>query len=583
MASGLFKIIRKKQAAVWAFIVGMGLTFALGWELDRQGTELDRQRLARRVVEIQAQLDARLEKSEMLLHNLRDYLMWSGVTDEKGFQRWCYDNGHTINCRWLAGIALATNRNIIQWPDSVPKTPKTWGTNEWRALNEVTKVQSIECDLALKSALTNTMNFVEDYDLRSLRGDRKRFTKTIRNSRLGMSEQQIVMRDLQGNGIPGTCFHVPIYEPKVAELVSEVMTSPFTNASYRSTLYWWYFSSVIVAPVDYNFLAWAITEDSPDDVRIELFSSTNQLSETWLNKSGPIPHAADPEFRPYLAQRQLWPMYGLKFSIFFYTTPLFEAQSPRRLAKVAAGAGCALTLMATTLVGLALRSRDQQEDLTNQIRDARDALSEAQKAREKFSRDLHDGTIQSLYAIQLGLGHLGEKLEKDPSRARRDFGTVCKELDAVIAEVRNFVNAGDSATHRAVNFNAVLNALVRRAQAGASARITLQCDNEAASQLSAADAIQLANIAREAISNCLRHAKPARIDVALNVRPNGIKLTVTDDGCGFDPDSPQQFGVGLKSMQTRAHEMNGTFVIESSPGRGTRIRISVPAEETAPA
>ena len=101
MAFGLHLLFSRRRAVWWTLATCLALTAGLGWELHREAVELDRQRLARRVVEMQSQLDARLEKSEMLLSNLRDYLTWSGESSEKSFQRWCYANGHTINCRWL--------------------------------------------------------------------------------------------------------------------------------------------------------------------------------------------------------------------------------------------------------------------------------------------------------------------------------------------------------------------------------------------------------------------------------------------------------------------------------------------------
>lgn len=577
----LLSTFRHPQPLLWTLVGGLALTGLLGWEMNREAVNLDRQRLALRVAEIQSQLDSRLEKSEMLLHNLRDYLAWSSDRSETGFQRWCYENGHTINCRWLAGIALATNRNLAKWPETIPKTPKSWGNDEWETLKASGIAQPIECDLAFTSALTNTMSFVKDYGLRGRLHTKERFVNTISSSRLGMGGQQIVMVDSKGNGVPGACFYVPLFRPEVSGLIAEVMQTRYTNWSHRANIYWLHFTSVIVAPVDYNFLAWSISEEAPDDIKIELFSSTNQVTETWLNIDGPIPRAADPHFRPYLSHRQRWLMYGKKFSIFFYTTPLFEAQSPRRFATIAMGAGTLLTLMATTLVGIALRSRDRQEELTDQIREARDALAAAQKAREQFSRDLHDGTIQSLYAIQLGLGHLVGKLEDEPADTRKQFTTVRKELDAVIAEIRNFINAGEVADTHVVSLTSVLAAVVQRAQAGASARIILQCDKEAAAQLSAADAVQLANIAREAISNSLRHAKPARVDVSLRIQDEALVLVVRDDGTGFDPDSPQRFGVGLNSMRTRAVEIGGSFSMASSPSGGTRIQISIPTHHDA--
>jgi signal transduction histidine kinase len=312
------------------------------------------------------------------------------------------------------------------------------------------------------------------------------------------------------------------------------------------------------------------------DLGIEMFSSTNNLTtETWLNISGPAPKAADQAFKPYLTHRQTWPMYGQKFSLFFYTTPLFEAQSPRRLAKIAIAAGTVLTLLATALVGVAQRARNRQELLTEQIREARDALAAAQEERNQFNRDLHDGTIQSLYAIQLGLEQTVERFEADPAKAGRKLSAVRRELDTVIAEIRQFITA-DVGAENPVDFSTVLQALTSRARTGTSAQIVLSCEPGAADRLVAAQAVQLANIAREALSNSLRHARPQRVQISLRAERDSAILQISDDGVGFDPMAATRPGVGLASMSSRAQELGGMIDIQSAAGQGTCIVVRVP-------
>ena len=124
MAFGVNRFFRRRYAPAWlTLVLGLAATAALGWQLHREAVALDRQRLALRVAEVMAQLDARLEKSEMLLQQLRDYLMLSGESRNSVFARWCYENGLTINCRWIHGIAVATNRNVAQWRSQLPKPP----------------------------------------------------------------------------------------------------------------------------------------------------------------------------------------------------------------------------------------------------------------------------------------------------------------------------------------------------------------------------------------------------------------------------------------------------------------------------
>lgn len=578
MVLGVNQFFRRRYAPAWlTLLVGLAATAALGWQLHREAVALDRQRLALRVAEVTAQLDARLEKSEMLLLQLRDYLMLSGENRPQVFARWCYENGLSINCHWIHGIAVATNRNVAQWRAQLPKPPATWTADDWETLSQLAAQHPIQCDLALRSDVPDQKQFLADYELNRRFSDKDQYSIAVRESRLGMGERQTVMLDANSNALTGTLFFVPIYRAEVADLLTREGLTRSQNAPVR----WLHLTSVIVAPVDFKVLAQSVWDGSPSDLGMELFSATNQTAETWLNISAGSPKATDPKFKAYLTHRETWRMYGKRFSLFFYTTPLFEAHSPRRLAKTAMAAGTALTLLATALVGVALRAGQRQERLTEQIREARDALAAAQREREKFSRDLHDGTIQSLYAIQLGLGHTVQKVEAEPANARRELAAVRNELDTVITEIRQFITA-EAGTGKPVDFGAVLRALVQRASAGATAQIEAHCEPGASDRLSGDQAVHLANIAREALSNSLRHAQPQRVEIALRSERESVRLEISDDGAGFDPQAPGRSGVGLTSMAARAKEAGGTLAIQSSPGKGTGIVVGVPVAVVEP-
>lgn len=579
MPAGIHWPLRPRQAAWLTFGVGLALTAALGWELHREAVALDRQRFVMRVAEIQGQLDSRLEKSEMLLHNLRDYLMLSGESRNKVFARWCYENGLSINCPWISGIAVATNRNQPQWRIELPEAPNTWSEEQWETLGVTAHQNAIDCNIELRSNVTNRLRFLDDYGLqRSFDNRRDRLAISIRESRLSMGERRVVMQETNGNPSIGTLYYVPVYHPAVAEFLA----TPGLGRQQSGWARWMHLRSVIVAPVDFKMLEYAVWDGAPADLDFELFSSTNQASETWLNISEGTPRAADPAFKAYLTHRHVWPMYGQRFSIFFHTTPLFEARSPRRLAWVTIAAGTVLTLLAAALVGVALRARNRQEQLTDQIRDARDALAAAQREREKFSRDLHDGTIQSLYAIQLGLGHTVEKLLGEPAHAQSELSMVRRDLDTVIAEIRQFITAEAGSANKLVDLSAVMHAMVQRARNGSTTQVALQCDPEASERLTGDQAVQLANIAREALSNSLRHAQPRQVEIALRSDRETVVLEISDDGTGFNPGAPGRSGVGLTSMKARAREMGGTFEIRSSPGEGTRVMVRVPTHSLEP-
>ena len=127
-----------------------------------------------------------------------------------------------------------------------------------------------------------------------------------------------------------------------------------------------------------------------------------------------------------------------------------------------------------------------------------------------------------------------------------------------------------------VDLGAVLHALVQRARGGTTSRIELSCDREASARVTGDQAVQLANIAREALSNALRHGRPREVDIVLRLEGEFVVLEIADDGVGFTPEASGGSGLGLVSMRTRAAEADGTLVLDSSPGRGTRVVVKMP-------
>lgn len=304
-------------------------------------------------------------------------------------------------------------------------------------------------------------------------------------------------------------------------------------------------------------------------VHVRLYARPEPTAESLLNPVSPAP--AKPRHREVIVQ----PWYGHRWTVEMTSTPQFEAESPRHRAWLVLAAGTGMTLLASALVGLALRAAQRQGRLTSQIREARDALTAAQKEREKLSHDLHDNTIQTLYAVQLGLKHTARRLEEEPDEARRELAGVHKELDAVIAQMRRFITA-EARVEQTVDLPAVLQASVQRARGGETTKIELHCDETASDRLTGTQAVQLANIAREALSNSLRHAQARRVGILLHSEANTVSLEIADDGRGFDPHAHAPQGVGLTSMAARAQETGGMLELQSAPGKGTRVVVRVP-------
>ena len=99
----------------------------------------------------------------------------------------------------------------------------------------------------------------------------------------------------------------------------------------------------------------------------------------------------------------------------------------------------------------------------------------------------------------------------------------------------------------------------------------LHVSREAADRLTSQQASQLLPIAREAMTNCLRHADAHAISLTLHLYDGRVRLIVEDDGVGFDASKASSHGHGLKNMETRARALGGRLEVMSGSGHGTRI------------
>ncbi len=192
--------------------------------------------------------------------------------------------------------------------------------------------------------------------------------------------------------------------------------------------------------------------------------------------------------------------------------------------------------------------------------------------RERIAKELHDGIIQSLFAVGMGLQGTAA-LAVSPSTAQR-IETAVEELDKVIRDLRNYIFGLRPGILADRQLDQALQVLGEEMQSRAHASVEVHVDEALAASLSArsTDIVQLT---REALSNVARHAQARRAKVTLSRKGSKAALTIEDDGIGFDPkgDFP---GNGMRNLRVRAAALGGTLDITSGPGRGTRLRVTFP-------
>ena len=192
--------------------------------------------------------------------------------------------------------------------------------------------------------------------------------------------------------------------------------------------------------------------------------------------------------------------------------------------------------------------------------------------RERIAKELHDGIIQSLFAV--GMGLQGTALMAGSGDISDRIERAVGELDRVIRDLRNYIFGLRPGILADRTLDAALRAIAEDMRTGSRLDVSLDVDPNAASVLASRshDVVQLT---REALSNVARHANARHAWVKLANGNGRAVLTIEDDGVGFDPRAGST-GNGLRNMRGRAAALHGELRITSRNGKGTRLRLTVP-------
>jgi PAS domain S-box-containing protein len=236
------------------------------------------------------------------------------------------------------------------------------------------------------------------------------------------------------------------------------------------------------------------------------------------------------------------------------------------------------------LVGLRGIARDitGRKEAEAALRQSESELRESLEARERLGRDLHDGIIQSIYAVGLGLEDCRRWVGQRPQEAEGALARASLQLNAVIRDVRNFILGLEPEALKGREFRAALDSVIQAFGPESKVRFQLDVDAEAAASLDVRQTMQALQIAREAISNSLRHAGASTTVISLHQENGCIRLEVRDDGRGFDMKSPNSTGHGLRNIAARARDLNARIEIVSRPGEGAAVILDIPCSPLDP-
>jgi signal transduction histidine kinase len=299
----------------------------------------------------------------------------------------------------------------------------------------------------------------------------------------------------------------------------------------------------------------------------------------------------------------------------FYTTAKFEESSPPRRSWVGLAVGFLASGALAAIVLVQARGRGRAEALLAQLRSSQTELRRSMEDRQRLNRDLHDNTIQRIYAAHIGLqragrwlrefarnsgapavtgasargeliaeagvvpvgargngvsrlattGPLIEKSVAEVADSQKALGHINDELRQMLWQMEPVVLQGEALEQS-------LRKLINGIQPYTPAQITLEMTG-ALDSLPDNARHHVVSLTREAVTNAWRHGEATRVRVTLNVAEVAT-LTVEDDGRGFDPEAGRAGGRGLGNMRERVEELKGSFELRSQVGGPTVVRAS---------
>ena len=240
----------------------------------------------------------------------------------------------------------------------------------------------------------------------------------------------------------------------------------------------------------------------------------------------------------------------------------------------------AATLAALLFAGFRVRMRIVERH-AGEITALNERLMKAQEQeRARIAGELHDSVMQQITALSLVLGTAKRKIASD-AEAKEMVADVQRRLIDVGTEVRELSHDLNPPILKQAGLPEALRGYCE--SFGNAHGLAVSCEiDDSLADLSPGTALAVYRIGQEALGNAAKHAAPTRVDVRLARSGGDVVLTIADDGRGCDPRQVGKGGLGLVNMRERARQLQGTYELDSRPGRGTTVRVAVPFRPREP-
>lgn len=211
------------------------------------------------------------------------------------------------------------------------------------------------------------------------------------------------------------------------------------------------------------------------------------------------------------------------------------------------------------------------------LRQKEQRLREAMQERTQLGSDLHDSTIQTLYAAGLNLSAIELAIKGDHPDSARQLKELRRSLQISVDDLRWFIHNLETEVSPH-SFNESIDSMINLLRNTDTCEIDSEIDDDVAEALTVEQRINLLQVLREAVSNAIRHARPQNISVRLQRTASMVKMSVTDDGIGMPESVQNSSSLGLNNMRYRAQQANALLTIKSPPEGGTSVRLNFTLE-----
>lgn len=221
------------------------------------------------------------------------------------------------------------------------------------------------------------------------------------------------------------------------------------------------------------------------------------------------------------------------------------------------------------------RTGEWQEELAaRHAAEADFALLTAERTR--LARELHDTLEQTIASVALQLDAAKGFFHQSPEESQRLLDAATQQLRDSQADVRRSVWNLRSVKLEEATLPEALRQLGKALADAHGPNVTVRCSGTL-QQIPPGVASHLFRIAQEGVTNALKHAAARQLEIALEFTPDAVTLQVNDDGCGFDPSAAALNGhFGLRGLRERARALGAELTLNSRPGQGTQLRVSLP-------